>query len=93
MWIVLDKTKVMTNNQMASTIGQYKDSEVRTLGEYLGSVTNDPNLKCSEILSRSAQTTTATSGLKIIMESQGIMLASKVKLMHTLILSTFLLCQ
>ena len=44
----------------------------------------------SEILSRIAQTTAALSRLKIIWRDKNISLASKVKLMWTLILSTFL---
>ena len=43
-----------------------------------------------EILSRIAQTTAALSRLKIICKDKNISLASKVKLMRTLILSTFL---
>ena len=43
-----------------------------------------------EILSRVAQTTAALSRLKIIRRDKNISLASKVKLMRTLILSTFL---
>ena len=43
-----------------------------------------------EILSRIAQTTAALSRLKIIWRDKNISLASKVKLMRTLILSTFL---
>ena len=43
-----------------------------------------------EILSRIAQTTAALSRLKIIWKDKNISLASKVKLMWTLILSTFL---
>ena len=43
-----------------------------------------------EILSRIAQTTAALSRLKIILRDKNISLASKVKLMRTLILSTFL---
>ena len=43
-----------------------------------------------EILSRIAQTTAALSRLKIIWRDTNISLASKVKLMRTLILSTFL---
>ena len=43
-----------------------------------------------EILSRIAQTIAALSRLKVIWRDKNISLASKVKLMRTLILSTFL---
>ena len=50
----------------------------------------EPEGSKPEILSRIAQTTATLSRLKIIWRDKNILLASKVKLMRTLILSTFL---
>ena len=57
--------------------------------KYLGAIISDEGSK-PEILSKIAQTTAALSRLKIIWRHKNISLASKVKLMRTLILSTFL---
>ena len=57
--------------------------------KYLGAIISNEGSK-SEILSRIAQTTAALSRLKIIWRDKNISPASKVKLMPTLILSTFL---
>ena len=57
--------------------------------KYLGAIIFIEGSK-PEILSRIAQTTTALSRLNIIWSDKDISLASKVKLMRTLILSTFL---
>ena len=57
--------------------------------KYLGAIISNEGSK-PEILSRIAQTTAALSRLKIIWKDKNISLASKVKLMRTLILSTFL---
>ena len=57
--------------------------------KYLGAIISNEGSK-PEILSRIAQTTAALSILKIIWRDKNISLASKVKLMRTLILSTFL---
>ena len=56
--------------------------------KYLGAIISNDRSK-PEILSRIAQTTAALSRLKIIWRDKNISLASKVKLMRTLILSTF----
>ena len=72
--------------------------EIKTKGQrleevenfkYLGAIISNEGSK-PEILSRIAQTTAALSRLKIIWGDKNISLASKVKLMRTLILSTFL---
>ena len=55
----------------------------------LGAIISNEGSK-SEILSRIAQTTAALSRLKIICRDKNISLGSKVKLVRTLILSTFL---
>ena len=57
--------------------------------KYLGAIISNEGSK-PEILSRIAQTTAALSRMKIIWRDKNISLASKVKLMRTLILSTFL---
>ena len=57
--------------------------------KYLGAIISNEGSK-PKILSRIAQTTAALSRLKIIWRDKNISLASKVKLMRTLILSTFL---
>ena len=57
--------------------------------KYLGAIISKKGSK-PEILSRIAQSTAALSRLKIIWRDKNISLASKVKLMRTLILSIFL---
>ena len=57
--------------------------------KYLGAIISNEGSK-PEILSRIAQATAALSRLKIMWRDKNISLASKVKLMWTLILSTFL---
>ena len=57
--------------------------------KYLGAIISNEGSK-PEILSRKARTTAALRRLKIIWRDKSILLASKVKLMRTLILSTFL---
>ena len=57
--------------------------------KYLGAIISNEGSKPA-ILSRIAQTTAGLSRLKIIWRDKNISLASKVKLMRTLILSTFL---
>ena len=87
-----DKTKVMTNNpngfQREIKIKGQRLEEVENF-KYLGAFISTEGSK-PQILSRAAQTTAAFSRLKIIWSDKNISLASKVKLMRTLILSTFL---
>ena len=87
-----DKTKVMTNNpdgfQTEIKIKGQRLEEVENF-KYLGTIISNGGSK-PEILSRIAQTTAALSRQKIIWRDKNISLASKVKLMRTLILSTFL---
>ena len=91
-----DKTKVMTNNP--KWLPKRDQREIKIKGQrleevenfkYLGAFISNEGSK-PEILSRIAQTTAALSKLKIIWRNKNISLASKVKLMRTLILSTFL---
>ena len=87
-----DKTKVMTNNpngfQREIKIKGQRLEEVENF-KYLGAIISNEGSK-PEILSRIAQITAALSRLKIIWRDKNISFASKVKLMRTLILSTFL---
>ena len=87
-----DKTKVMTNDpngfQREIKIKDQRLEEVENF-KYLGAIISNEGSK-PKILSRIAQTTAALSRLKSIRRDKNISLASKVKLMWTLILSTFL---
>ena len=87
-----DKTKVMTNNpngfQREIKIKGQRLEEVENF-KYLGAIISNEGSK-PEILSRISQSTAALSRLKIIWRDKNISLASKVKLMRTLILSIFL---
>ena len=87
-----DKTKVNTNNlngfQREIKIKGQKLESVENL-KYLGAIIPNEGSK-PDILSRIAKTTVALSTLKIIWKDKNISLASKVKLMWTPILSTFL---
>ena len=87
-----DKTKVMTNIpngfQREIKIKGQRLEEVENF-KYLGAIISNEGSK-PEILSRIAQTTAALSRLKLIWRDKNISLASKVKLMRTLILSAFL---
>ena len=82
----------MTNNQngfqRVIKIKGQRLEEVENF-KYLGAIISNKGSK-PEILSRIAQTTAALSRLKIICRDKNISFASKVKLMRTLILSTFL---
>ena len=86
-----DKTKVMTNNpngfQREIKIKGQRLEEVENF-KYLGAIISNEESKL-EFLSRIAQTTATLSRLKIIWRDKNISLASKVKLMRTLISSTF----
>ena len=86
-----DKTKVVTNNpngfQREIKVKGQRLEEVEN--KYLGAIISNDGSK-PEILSRIAQTIAALSRPKIIWRDKNISLASKVKLMRTLILSTFL---
>ena len=90
-----DKTEVMTNNpngfQREIKIKGQRLEEVENL-KYHGAIISNEGSK-PKILSRIAQATAALSRLKIIWRDKNISLASKVKLMRTLILSTFLGCE
>ena len=82
-----DQTKVMTNNtsgfQREIKIKGQRVEEVENF-KHLGAIISNEGSK-PEILSRIPQTTAALSRLKIIWRDKNISLASKVKLMRTLI--------
>ena len=84
------KTKVITNNpngfQREIQIKGQRPAEVENF-KYLGAINEGPKHK---ILSRIAQATITLSRMKTICRDKNIPLASKVKLMRTLILPTFL---
>ena len=87
-----DKTKALTNNpngfrREIKLKGQRLEEVVNF--KYLGAIISNEGSK-PEVLFRISQTTAALSRLKIIWRGKNISLASKVKLMRTLILSTFL---
>ena len=87
-----DKTKVMTNNpnclQKKIKIKGQRLEEFEKF-KYLGAIILNEGSN-PETLFKIAQTTAALSRLKIIWRDKNISLASKVKLMRTLILSNFL---
>ena len=87
-----DKIKMMTNNkngfQREIKIKGQRLEEVGNF-KYLGAIISNEGSK-PETVSMKAQTTAALSRLKIIWRDKNISLASKVKLMRTLILSIFL---
>ena len=86
-----DKTKVTNNPNDFQREIKIKDRRLERVEnfKYLESIISNEGSK-PEILFRIAQTTAAYSRLKIIWRDKNISLASKVKLMQTLILSTFL---
>ena len=87
-----DKTKVMTNYpigfQRETKIKGQRLDEVENF-KYLGAIISNEGSK-PDLLSSIAQTTAALYRLKIMWTDKNKSLASKVKLMRTLILSTFL---
>ena len=87
-----EKTEGMTNNQNGfqreTKIKGQRLEEVENL-KYLGAIISNEGSNL-ESLSRIAQTTAALSRLKIMWRDKNISLASKFKLMWTLVLSTFL---
>ena len=92
MEISAGKTKLMTNNPRGISTDIRANGEgletVKTF-KYLGAIISDQGSK-PEILSRIAQTTAALTKLKIIWSDRNITLKSKIRLMRSLVLSTFL---
>ena len=92
MEISAEKTKLMTNNTSGI------NTEIKVNGQklekvtsfkYPGSVITDEVSK-PEILSRIAQTTAVLTMLKPVWIDKSISLSSKIRLMHSLVTSTFL---
>ena len=90
--ISAEKTKLMTNNTSCINTeikvnGQKLETD--TSFKYLGSFITDEGSK-PEILSRIAQTTAVLTRLKPVWIDKSISLSSKIRLMHSLVTSTFL---
>ena len=92
MEISAEKTKLMTNNikgiSLDIRIGGQKLETVQSF-KYLGSVMADEGSK-QEILSRIAQTIGALMKLETIWKDKNIALNSKIRLMHSLVISIIL---
>ena len=73
-------TKIKVNGQKLETVTSFK---------YLGTVITDEGSK-PETLSRIAQTTAALTRLKPVWIDKSISLSSKIRLMRSLVTSTFL---
>ena len=94
MEISAEKTKPMTNSangiqREIKVKGQKLGTVTVTSFKYLGAVVSDDGLK-PEALSRIAQATAALTKLKPIWRDNNISLGSKVKLVHSLVISIFL---
>ena len=99
MEISAEKTKLLTNNikgisldiriggQKLETVQSFKYSHTNTSSNT--SVLTDEGSK-QEILSRIAQTTGALTKLKTIWKDKNIELSSKIRLMHSWVISIFL---
>ena len=92
MEINAENTKLMTNNTNGiSTEIKINGQKLETVTsfKYLGSVITD---ECSkpEIHSRTAQATAALTMLKPVMNDRNISLSAKIRLMRSLVTSTFL---
>ena len=88
--ISAEKTKLMTNsaNSIQREI-KVKGQKFGTSFKYLGAVISDDGPK-PDVLSKIAQATAALTKLKPIWRDNNISLGSKVKLMRSLVISTFL---
>ena len=73
-------TKIKVNGQKLETVTSFK---------YLGSVITDEGSK-PKMLSKIAQTTAALTRLKPVWNDRSISLSSKIRLMRSLVTSTFL---
>ena len=92
MEISAEKTKLMTNkisgiNEEIRVNGQ--KLETVTSFKYLGSVVSDKGSK-PDILSRIVQTTAALTRMKPVWNDKSISLSSKIRLMRSLVTSSFL---
>ena len=92
MEISAEKTKLMTNNSSGINTeikvnGQ--KHEIVTSFKYLGSDITDEHSK-PKILSRLAQATAAFTWLKLVLNDRSVSLRSKIRLVCSLVTSTFL---
>ncbi|GFS04927.1 endonuclease-reverse transcriptase [Elysia marginata] len=90
--ISAEKTKIMTNSKESSkkeikANGQILESVTKF--KYLRSIISDKGSK-PEILSRIAQTTTTLTKLKPIWNNKNIAISSKIRLLRSLVMSSFL---
>ena len=91
MEISAEKTKLMTNNTSGiNTKFKVNGQKLETVTsfKYLGSVITDEGSK-PEMLSRIAQTTATLTRLKPVWNGRSISLRSKIRLMRSLVTSTF----
>ena len=87
-----EKTKLMTNNTSGiNTEVKVNGKKLHTVTsfKYLGSFITEESSK-PEIISRIAQTTATLTRLKPVWNDRSISLSSKIKLMRSLVTSTFL---
>ena len=92
MEISAEKTKLMTNSaQPITTKITVSGKELETVDhfKYLGAIISEVGSK-TEILARAAQTAAAMARLKTIWRNRNIPLRTKVRLLHTLIISIML---
>jgi len=92
MEISAEKTKLMTNSAQPITTKikvSGKVLEVVDHFKYLGAIISEEGSK-TEILARAAQTIAAMAKLKTIRKDRNISLRTKVKLLHALVISTYL---
>jgi hypothetical protein len=92
MEINAEKTKLMTNNAKGiSSDIRVQGTKLETVHsfKYLGAIVTDTGSK-TEVLARIAQTAAALTKLKPIWNDKNIALSSKIRLMHSLVICTFL---
>ena len=90
MQISAEETQLMTNTNGICTditIDNKKLETVRSF-KYQGALVSDEGSKL-EVLSRIAQTTAALTKLKVIWNEKIIAINSKIRLMHSLVMSIF----
>ena len=92
MEIIAEKIKLMTNNTNGINADiKVSGKKLETINsfKYLGSVVSDEGSR-QEILSRIAQTTAVMTKLRPVWNDRNITLSSKIRLMHSLVISIFL---
>ena len=89
MEISAEKTKLMTNSARGRSKVKGQKLGIVTSFKYLGAIVSDEGSK-AEVSSRIAQATAALTKLSPVWRDFNISLGSKVKLMHSLVISIFL---